>query len=49
MKEFDYIHAYKKNFITRHWERIKTARKQIIAADYGLRAEWRQRDGIDVR
>ena len=35
MKEFDYMHAYKTDFITRNWERIKTARKPVIAAVSG--------------
>ena len=30
------MHAYKTDFITRHWERIKTARKPIIAAVSGF-------------
>jgi enoyl-CoA hydratase len=36
MKDFDYIHAYKTDFITRNWERIKTARKPVIAAVAGF-------------
>jgi len=36
MKDFDYMHAYKTDFITRNWERIKTARKPVIAAVSGL-------------
>jgi len=35
MKDFDYMHAYKTDFITRNWERIKTARKPVIAAVSG--------------
>ena len=35
MKNFDYMHAYKTDFITRNWERIKTARKPVIAAVSG--------------
>ncbi|HJW27475.1 MAG TPA: enoyl-CoA hydratase [Rhodocyclaceae bacterium] len=35
MKDFDYMHAYKTDFITRNWERIKTARKPVIAAVAG--------------
>ncbi|MEY2632899.1 MAG: hypothetical protein RIR00_1553 [Pseudomonadota bacterium] len=36
MAEFDYMHAYKTDFITRNWERIKTARKPVIAAVAGF-------------
>jgi enoyl-CoA hydratase len=36
MKDFDYMHAYKTDFITRNWERIRTARKPIIAAVAGF-------------
>ena len=36
MKDFDYLHAYKTDFITRNWERIKTARKPVIAAVSGF-------------
>jgi len=36
MKNFDYMHAYKTDFITRNWERIKTARKPVIAAVSGF-------------
>ena len=36
MKDFDYMHAYKSDFITRNWERIKTARKPVIAAISGF-------------
>ena len=36
MKDFDYMHAYKTDFITRNWERIKTCRKPIIAAVAGF-------------
>jgi enoyl-CoA hydratase len=36
MNDFDYIHAYKTDFITRNWERIKTARKPVIAAVAGF-------------
>lgn len=35
MKNFDYLQAYKTDFITRNWERIKTCRKPIIAAVAG--------------
>lgn len=36
MKDFDYMHAYKTDFITRNWERIRTARKPVIAAVSGF-------------
>lgn len=36
MKDFDYMHAYKTDFITRNWERIKTTRKPVIAAVAGF-------------
>ena len=36
MKDFDYMHAYQTDFITRNWERIKTARKPVIAAVSGF-------------
>lgn len=36
MKDFDYMHAYKNDFITRNWERIKTTRKPVIAAVAGF-------------
>ena len=36
MKDFDYMHAYKTDFITRNWERVKTARKPVIAAVAGF-------------
>lgn len=32
---FDYMHAYKTDFVTRNWERIRTARKPVIAAVAG--------------
>ncbi|MBS1161372.1 MAG: enoyl-CoA hydratase [Proteobacteria bacterium] len=35
MKSFDYMHAYQTDFITARWERIKTARKPVIAAVAG--------------
>jgi enoyl-CoA hydratase len=35
MKSFDYMHAYKTDFITAKWERLKTARKPVIAAVAG--------------
>jgi len=36
MKDYDYMHAYKNDYITRGWERIKTARKPVIAAVAGF-------------
>jgi len=36
MKDYDYMHAYKNDYITRGWERIKTARKPVIAAVSGF-------------
>ena len=36
MKDFHHMHAYKTDFITRNWERIKTARKPVIAAVSGF-------------
>ena len=36
MKDFDYMQAYKTDFITRNWERIKTTRKPVIAAVAGF-------------
>jgi enoyl-CoA hydratase len=36
MKDYDYMHAYKTDFITAKWERIKTARKPVIAAVAGF-------------
>ena len=36
MKDFSYMDAYKPDFITRNWERIKTARKPVIAAVAGF-------------
>ena len=36
MKDFDHLHAYKTDFITRNWERIKTTRKPVIAAVAGF-------------
>ena len=32
---FDYMHAYKTDFVTRNWERIRSARKPVIAAVSG--------------
>ena len=36
MKDFDYLHAYRTDFITRNWERLKTTRKPVIAAVSGF-------------
>ena len=36
MQNFDYMHAYRTDFITRNWERLKTARKPVIAAVAGF-------------
>ena len=36
MKEFDYKDAYKGDFVTGNWERIKTTRKPVIAAVAGF-------------
>ncbi len=36
MADFDYMDAYKGNYITRNWERIRTCRKPIIAAVAGF-------------
>ncbi len=35
MADFDYQHAYRTDYITRNWERIRTCRKPIIAAVAG--------------
>jgi enoyl-CoA hydratase len=35
MKDFGYMDAYKPDFITRNWERIKACRKPVIAAVSG--------------
>lgn len=35
MKNFGYMDAYKADFITKNWERIKTCRKPVIAAVAG--------------
>jgi enoyl-CoA hydratase len=35
MKDFSYMDAYKSNYITRNWERVKTCRKPVIAAVAG--------------
>ena len=36
MQNFDYMHAYRTDFITRNWERLKTTRKPVIAAVAGF-------------
>ncbi|ENO89212.1 enoyl-CoA hydratase [Thauera linaloolentis] len=36
MAEFSYMDAYKGDYITRNWERVKTCRKPIIAAVAGF-------------
>ncbi|NYW24543.1 enoyl-CoA hydratase-related protein, partial [Escherichia coli] len=36
MANFSYIDAYKGNYITRNWERVKTCRKPVIAAVAGF-------------
>jgi len=35
MKDFDFQHAYKTNYITRDWEHIRSVRKPVIAAVAG--------------
>jgi enoyl-CoA hydratase len=35
MKDFDYMKAYKDDYITKNWERVKTCRKPVIAAVAG--------------
>lgn len=35
MKSFSYMDAYKNDYITRNWERVKTCRKPVIAAVAG--------------
>lgn len=35
MKSYSYMDAYKADFITRHWERVKSCRKPVIAAVAG--------------
>ncbi len=35
MKDFDFQHAYKSNYITRDWEHIRSVRKPVIAAVAG--------------
>jgi len=36
MKDFDFQHAYKSNYITRDWEHIRNVRKPVIAAVAGF-------------
>lgn len=36
MQHYDYMHAYKNDFITRYWERVKSCRKPVIAAVAGF-------------
>jgi len=36
MRDWDYMQAYKSNFVTRNWERLKSVRKPVIAAVSGL-------------
>ncbi|MDF3040942.1 MAG: enoyl-CoA hydratase [Thermomicrobiales bacterium] len=36
MRDMDYMDAYKSEFITRNWERLKTFRKPVIAAVSGV-------------
>ena len=36
MKDFDHMKAYREDFITRNWERVKSCRKPVIAAVAGL-------------
>lgn len=36
MKDFDYMHAYKSDFISRNWERLRRSRKPVIAAVAGF-------------
>ncbi|EYS88296.1 enoyl-CoA hydratase [Cupriavidus sp. SK-4] len=36
MKDLDYMHAYKSDFITRNWERLRSTRKPVIAAVSGV-------------
>jgi enoyl-CoA hydratase len=35
MKDFDYMKAYRDDYITKNWERVKTCRKPVIAAVAG--------------
>ena len=36
MASFSYMDAYKSEYITRNWERVKTCRKPVIAAVAGF-------------
>jgi enoyl-CoA hydratase len=36
MAKFSYMDAYKGDYITRNWERVKTCRKPVIAAVAGF-------------
>jgi enoyl-CoA hydratase len=36
MKDFDYMKAFKDDYITRNWERVKACRKPVIAAVAGF-------------
>ncbi|MCL2829641.1 MAG: enoyl-CoA hydratase [Betaproteobacteria bacterium] len=36
MRDMDFVEAYRSNFITRNWERLKSFRKPVIAAVSGL-------------
>ncbi len=36
MKDFDYMKAFRDDYITRNWERVKTCRKPVIAAVAGF-------------
>jgi len=36
MKSYDYMDTYKADFITRNWERVRSARKPVIAAVSGF-------------
>jgi enoyl-CoA hydratase len=36
MKDFDFMHAFKSNYITRDWEHIRNIRKPVIAAVAGF-------------
>jgi hypothetical protein len=49
MKDFDYMHAYKTDFITRNWERIKTTPQAGDRRGGRLCAGRRLRAGDDVR
>jgi 1,4-dihydroxy-2-naphthoyl-CoA synthase len=48
MAKFSYMDAYKGDYITRNWERVKTCRKPVIAAVAGFRPGWRLRAGHDA-